>query len=265
MYVGFNLLQRKLFIDLMNIKIIFLSANVISLCQPFDQDIIRTFKTYYRRKWIRYICDQYEKKLNSMKFINVLQAIRWTIKAWKENVNIRTIQNCWIKSKILNVKYESIIKEKAKNVNWKKNETQIEYDQIVDQVEDQIRDLIKQRKIVNVMIIDQFLNSVSEIVEDRDDDDLINVIFKIYSKEKKIYESNEKKCCNKKNINKWNYSDFETSTAIWETARWERLQFHRMFKKACKADEYTHDAQANFDYQLFYIEFEVFISKFMYL
>ena len=59
-------------------------------------------------------------------------------------------------------------------------------------MKNQIRDFVKQRKIVNVMIINQFLNSVSKTVKNRDDDDLINVIFRIYSKEKKVYESNEK-------------------------------------------------------------------------
>ena len=51
--------------------------------------------------------------------------------------------------------------------------------------------MIKQQKIINVIIIDQFLNFISKIVENKNEN-LINVIVDIYNKEKKIYESNEK-------------------------------------------------------------------------
>lgn len=126
--------------------------------------------------------------MNSLKTINVLQAIRWAIKAWKEDVNNQTINNCWMKSRILSPKYGFIIRLKAENQKWKHDH---EYDQIVCQIKDQIRDLTRQQRINNAIIIDQFLNLISEIVTD-DDDNLINVIVDAYSKEEKAYELNEK-------------------------------------------------------------------------
>ena len=51
--------------------------------------------------------------------------------------------------------------------------------------------MIKQQKIINVMIIDQFLNFISKIVKNKNKN-LINVIVDVYNKKKNIYESNEK-------------------------------------------------------------------------
>lgn len=168
-------------------KIIFLSANVISLCQPLDQGIIRTFKAYYRRKWVRYICGEYEKNLDPLKTINVLQAIRWAMEAWMEDVSTETINNCWVKSRILSSKYGPITKSEAENQGWKFDH---EYDQVARQIEDQIRDLARQQQITSAMAIEQFLNPASEMVED-DENDFINVLAEAYSTGDKAYESDE--------------------------------------------------------------------------
>ena len=117
------------------------------------------------------------------------------MKAWKKNVNNKTINNCWAKSEVLKIKYNLIIMKKAKKPDWK---NEIEYDHVISQIKNEIRDLIKQQRIINVMIIDQFLNSVSEIMKDENDDDLINVIADAYSKKERIYESNEKNVANQK-------------------------------------------------------------------
>ena len=44
-----------------NVRIEFLPANIISVCQPLDQGIIRTWKAYYRQKWLRFIVSHYEE------------------------------------------------------------------------------------------------------------------------------------------------------------------------------------------------------------
>ena len=121
--------------------------------------------------------------MDPLKIINVLQIIQWVIKAWKEDVSNQTINNCWVKFNILNFKYKSMTRLKAENTEWKND---FEYDQIVRQIKDQIRDLIKQQKIISVMIIDQFLNLISEIVKD-EDKNLINVVVDAYSVE--LYEA----------------------------------------------------------------------------
>lgn len=93
-----------------------------------------------------------------------------------------------MKSRVLSPKYGPKTKEEAENIGWK--ESDVEYDQIVEEISLQIRDLVDQQRISNAMAIDQFLNPITEVVENNDDD-LINVITDAYSKEEKAYESDE--------------------------------------------------------------------------
>lgn len=93
-----------------------------------------------------------------------------------------------MKFKILNFKYDSITKSKTKNQKWKFDH---EYDQIARQIKNQIRDLVKQQQIISVMIIEQFLNLASKMMEN-DKNDFINVFAKAYSTKNKIYKLNEK-------------------------------------------------------------------------
>lgn len=44
---------------------------------------------------------QYKLDKNPLKTINVLQAIRWSIDAWGNDVSQATIENCWVKSRVL--------------------------------------------------------------------------------------------------------------------------------------------------------------------
>lgn len=53
------------------------------------------------------------------------------------------------------------------------------------------------------MIIDQFLNSISKIVKNHNDNNLINVIANVYSKKTKVYK------LNKKNIIKKTYQQIK--------------------------------------------------------
>ena len=61
--------------SLLNTRVKFLPKNVISLYQPLDQGIIRTFKAYYRRYWLSYMVDQVEQDRNPLKTMNVLRAV----------------------------------------------------------------------------------------------------------------------------------------------------------------------------------------------
>jgi hypothetical protein len=44
---------------LSNVEVIFLPVNATSYCQPLDQDIIRSWKAHYRRRWVQYIVDEH--------------------------------------------------------------------------------------------------------------------------------------------------------------------------------------------------------------
>ena len=75
-HAGLNLLYEESPQGLIYTKVIFLPANATSICQPLDQGIIKAWKLHYRRKWVRYLCAEYNLNKDPLKTINVLQAIR---------------------------------------------------------------------------------------------------------------------------------------------------------------------------------------------
>jgi hypothetical protein len=81
-------------------RVEFLPPNTTSVCQPLDQGIIRTWKAYYRRRWVVYQADHYEKKEDPFQTMDILQAVKWSIQAWQDITDI-TIANCWLKSRVL--------------------------------------------------------------------------------------------------------------------------------------------------------------------
>lgn len=93
-FIGIDLYNEAFPNGLSNTTIRFLPANATSLCQPLDQGIIRTWKAYYRKKWLRYICSEYGEEHDPMKTMNVLQAIRWAMDAWGNDVTTTTVNNC---------------------------------------------------------------------------------------------------------------------------------------------------------------------------
>ena len=86
--------------DLQNTRIICLPSNSISVLQPLDQGIIQNFKAYYRKYWLEYILDETEQEKDPLKTINILKAVRFLCKAWRLDVQLETIANCWKNSEI---------------------------------------------------------------------------------------------------------------------------------------------------------------------
>jgi len=83
--------QKPLFLFLTRVRVEFLPANTTSVCQPLDQGIIRTFKAYYKKRWLQYQLDNYEAGEDPHGKMNVLQALRWVTEAWREDVTETTI------------------------------------------------------------------------------------------------------------------------------------------------------------------------------
>ena len=54
-----NLLEEER-IEIANVKIVFLPTNATSLCQLLNQGIIRAWKAYYRRQWLKFAIQEYE-------------------------------------------------------------------------------------------------------------------------------------------------------------------------------------------------------------
>lgn len=82
---------------LQNITVCWLPPNSTAKTQPLDQGIIRTYKAHYRKSWLLYMLDQFNKELNPLRTMNVLKAVRWSIQAWQA-VTTEAIQNCWKRS-----------------------------------------------------------------------------------------------------------------------------------------------------------------------
>lgn len=70
----------------------FLPANTTSQLQPLDQDIIKNFKTFYRKEVVKKMITDMEQ--NTVSSINVLQAMRMVDKAWR-NVTSNAVKNCF--------------------------------------------------------------------------------------------------------------------------------------------------------------------------
>jgi hypothetical protein len=80
-----------------NIKCLFFPANTTSVLQPMDQGIIKCFKSYYRKRLLRYLINSFEANPDtSLKdvSVNLRSAMIWTLAAWDE-VTRSTIVNCF--------------------------------------------------------------------------------------------------------------------------------------------------------------------------
>ena len=67
--------------------------------QPRDAQIIQSFKSKYQKNLMHYIIARVKEDLLALQIaqeIDVLQAIKWVAKAWKE-VTAGTIKNCFAK------------------------------------------------------------------------------------------------------------------------------------------------------------------------
>ena len=108
------------------IKVVFLPKNTTSGLQPRDAQIIQSFKSKYQKNLMRYIIARVKEDLLALqiaKETDVLQAIKWVAKAWKE-VTAETIKNCFTKcgfteernetqDDIINGEFNALFKELA--------------------------------------------------------------------------------------------------------------------------------------------------------
>ena len=82
-----------------NTTIKFLPPNTTSRLQPCDAGIIASFKAHYRRKFVRYLLEQFENEATSGK-LSILEAILFIRESWQEDVTATTITNCFRHVKI---------------------------------------------------------------------------------------------------------------------------------------------------------------------
>jgi hypothetical protein len=93
-------------INLSNLQLIFLPANVTSRAQPLDQGIIACIKAHYRRRLVKWMLDAANAPGNEETSLKDLaptfyQMMRWVHEAWMQDVSQDTIANCWRHAGIL--------------------------------------------------------------------------------------------------------------------------------------------------------------------
>lgn len=137
-------------LPLQNTLIIWLPPNSTSEYQPLDQGIIRTWKHYWRRDWVRYMLHEYEAGRDPLSTVDILQAIRWGIAAWEFHLKITTISNCF---------------NKGLSLRGAEIPIQAEDTTILD-IEAGLQRLSFISAIENPMDIQHFLNPEEEIVTD---------------------------------------------------------------------------------------------------
>jgi hypothetical protein len=84
-----------------NVRIEFLPKNSTSQYQPLDQGVIKKFKHYYRKLWLRFSINCYERKQDPVKKVTLYDALRWASQAWRYQVSESTIHRCWSKSTLV--------------------------------------------------------------------------------------------------------------------------------------------------------------------
>ena len=84
-----------------NTTILVLPTITTDIPRVMGLGIFHAWKTYYRKRWLVYLCSEFHANRDPLRTVNILQAIRFGITAWEDDVTATTIQNSWIKSLIL--------------------------------------------------------------------------------------------------------------------------------------------------------------------
>ena len=76
------------------------AANVY---QPLGQGIIHGLKTFYRKKWLQYMMQQFESGsgVDPVNSVNMYQAVHWILQAWKYDVANSAVYSSFRKSTII--------------------------------------------------------------------------------------------------------------------------------------------------------------------
>ena len=83
----------------LNVQLVFLPPNTISVLQPMDQAVIRSLKAHYRGRVVRRLCRALDKTKTLPK-ISIPQAMKTLVSSW-EAVSAQTIGNCLRKAGII--------------------------------------------------------------------------------------------------------------------------------------------------------------------
>ncbi|XP_064093599.1 tigger transposable element-derived protein 1-like isoform X2 [Macrobrachium nipponense] len=167
-----------------NVRILFLPPNTTSLLQPFDQGIIKTFKSYYLRIVVKCLVEEVERRKISVydcwKAFIIYAAIGFIKSAWEE-IPRRFLNGVWKKlcPKLVHEFTGSSIEEsvelanretlsKIKTVGF----TDVHHkdiENLIEMVNEQPKEITKKR--LRTKIVEDALNKIKEglqILEDKD-------------------------------------------------------------------------------------------------
>ncbi len=147
-------------LNLTNIQILFIPANTTSKLQPLDNGIISAIKMRYRRKFVKYLIDEYEINFLCPKKLDILGATRLIKDSWDE-IESKTIINCWIHSKL---------------VDKPQNNIESEIDNYSELISD-LEDLIIQLNVSKPIPVDEHIPFPEKTAIEEINDDLILEMF----------------------------------------------------------------------------------------
>ncbi|KAI0993750.1 hypothetical protein K3495_g14433 [Podosphaera aphanis] len=154
---AFEYLNSNPLTSLKNTSVIFLSLNVASLHQPLDQGIIHAWKCHYRKKWLNYMIETFEKGDDPLKEMDVLKAMRWGFVPWQFDVTKSSIQKCWIKSGLMSSPVHGTVVRTVTEASLATPFTEAELVSLAERV-------AWQRGIQNIPSINDFVTPTSEEV-----------------------------------------------------------------------------------------------------
>jgi hypothetical protein len=150
-------------VRLNNTTVKFLPPNTTSRLQPCDAGIIASFKAHYRRKFVRYLLEQFESGSDLSK-LSVLEAILFIRESWQEDVTPTTIANCF---RHINIREE-----------WEEVAVVIETVEEEREVRSAIGQDIQLLRYRHPMETDHFLNPEGENIIDGDftDEEIVKLV-----------------------------------------------------------------------------------------
>ncbi|EED18534.1 jerky, putative [Talaromyces stipitatus ATCC 10500] len=127
--------------------IIYFPPDSTTKYQPLEQGIIQAWKALWKRAWVRFIIDEFDRGIDPLSTMTILRAVRWAVNMW-EGVTSTTITNCF---------------KKALH-----DETEAEFESalLIQDLQNSLQDLKLTNRVQDVMDIHQFLNPLDEQVND---------------------------------------------------------------------------------------------------
>lgn len=175
----------EIIFPLNKLKIIFLPPNTSSIIQPLDAGIIASFKKRYKYKLLHKTVELLPNQINLQSEgaklpagtaglsycypAHLMDACELARDSWSE-ISCETIQNCWIKSGLVSITTEDIIK---KNLPSDQSQSQIRSTND-DEVIEQIITLLNSTSINSPINVPQITNIVNEWINVETNQELIN-------------------------------------------------------------------------------------------